>query len=417
MDKNSPIPALEKEYIRELAKKQLEYAKLPVMSERKRLWYLHNRSQGERPMVVMEESTFINDILPPRRCEHPVTAGMERQFSQQIAAHETFDDDKVIPDYFYVFHSIHMNILGQKQKRTRAAKGPGMHIDPLFETLEEGLPLLRPSEFACHAEESESYAKAAEDVLGDIMQVVTKDGSNCWSSSPTGHIIGIMGMENMYFSLMAEPDNFHTLMRLMTDDILRFLRWQEENSLLSLNNGNDYMGAGSYCFSDELPQADFAGRVRPKDTWGHLNSQESIGISPKQFEEFIYPYYEMIAKEFGLIYYGCCEPVHAFWDKSLSRLPNLRKISISPWCDEEFMGERLAGGRIIYSRKPSPIFLGVEAGFDEEAFTKHIRKTAAAVKGKCKAEIIFRDIISLHGNIEKTRRAVEITRNIMEDIY
>jgi hypothetical protein len=46
---NSTIPAPEKEYLRNLAKKLLDYARLPVMAERKRLWYLHNRLTGERP--------------------------------------------------------------------------------------------------------------------------------------------------------------------------------------------------------------------------------------------------------------------------------------------------------------------------------------------------------------------------------
>jgi len=206
-------------------------------------------------------------------------------------------------------------------------------------------------------------------------------------------------------------------MRIVTDDLVRVLRFQEEQEILVLNNGNDYMGAGSFCFSDELPAADFTGKVRSTDTWGHLNSQESIGISPDHFNEFIYPYYEKLAKEFGFIYYGCCEPVHSFWDKSLSRLPNLRKISISPWCDEEFMGERLTGSNVIYSRKPSPNHIGVKKEFDEDEFTADIKKTAAAVKGKCKAEFIFRDIYMLHGNREKTRRAVEITRNIAETMY
>ena len=32
----------ERDYLRELAKKYIEYSKLPVMKERKELWYNHN---------------------------------------------------------------------------------------------------------------------------------------------------------------------------------------------------------------------------------------------------------------------------------------------------------------------------------------------------------------------------------------
>ncbi|MDR0475652.1 MAG: hypothetical protein LBH43_18520 [Treponema sp.] len=416
MDRNSPIPASDKNCLRELAKKQLEYANLPVMAERKQLWTLHNRLQGKQPMVVMEEGTFANDILPPVRCQHPLASAMERQLAQNIAAYEIFDDDKVMPDFFTVNYAINTQFLGLKQKKTYAQNGLGYHIEPLFETLEKGLPLLRPSEYTCNNKETENYEKAAADILGDLLPVVKKNDFNIWFFNPTCHIVEMMSMENMYCAMISEPDEFHALMRAVIDDLARSLRWQEENQLLALNNGNDYMGSGSYCFSDELPLADFSGKVRAKDIWGHINSQESVGISPGHFAEFIYPYYEILAKEFGLVYYGCCEPVHAYWD-SLSRLPKLRKVSISAWCDEEIMGERLTSGNIIYSRKPSPNFLGIARDFDEDAFTAHIKKTAEAVKGKCKAEFIFRDVYSLRGNLDKIRRAVDITRSIAETMY
>jgi len=419
MDTNALIPASEREYLRDLAKKQLEYSKLPVMAERERLWILHNRLEGKRPMVVMEEGTFAKDILPPQRCGHPLAVHMERQISGVIAAYETFDDDKVVPDFFPVYYIIGTEFLGLKQKRTIATEGLGFHIEPVFETLEEGLPLIRSSVYVFDKEGTETYEKAAQDVLGDILTPVKKNSFNHWFTAPTQHVVEMMGMENMYCAMMNEGDEFHRLMELVTDDLIRCLRWQEAQGILLLNNGNDFMGSGSYCFSDELPALGHIGTVRSRDTWGHINSQESIGISPDQFAEFVYPSYEKLASEFGLVYYGCCEPVHAYWDKSLSRLPNLRKISISPWCDETFMAERLAepGRKVIYSRKPSPNFIGIEAEFDEEAFTAYIKKTADILGGRVKAEFIFRDIYSLNGNLKKVRRAVEITRQIAESMY
>ena len=125
-----------------------------------------------------------------------------------------------------------------------------------------------------------------------------------------------------------------------------------------------------------------------------MDSQETVGISPDMFEEFIFPCYQKIASQFGLLSYGCCEPVHPIWERCLSKLPNLRKISISPWCDEEYMGEQLRGSHVIYHRKPSPNFLGVDEILDEDAFRAHIRRSLTAAAG-CEMEITQRDVYTI----------------------
>ena len=130
------------------------------------------------------------------------------------------------------------------------------------------------------------------------------------------------------------------------------------------------------------------------------------------FGEFVYPYYEKTARLFGKVYWGCCEPVDKIWDDYISRLPNLAKVSISAWCDEEVMGEKLKDSPVIYSRKPSPNFVGVPEVFDEEAFAAHIRKTARAARD-CNVEIIMRDIYTLKGDRKRAKRAVDIARAII----
>ena len=79
------------------------------------------------------------------------------------------------------------------------------------------------------------------------------------------------------------------------------------------------------------------------------------------------------------------------------------------------MGEALKGTNVIYSRKPSPNYLGV-GSFDEEAFTSHIKKTIRAARG-CHAEILFRDIYTLTDDNTKAGRAVEIVRHLIEEMW
>jgi hypothetical protein len=147
-----------------------------------------------------------------------------------------------------------------------------------------------------------------------------------------------------------------------------------------------------------------------------MDSQETVGISPDMYNEFIFPYYKKISDLFGLFSYGCCEPVDPIWDRSLSKCDNLRKVSISPWCNEEFMGEKLKGSKVIYHRKPSPNFIGVGQELNEEAWRQHIIKTLKAAQG-CHLEITQRDIYSLGGDINKPRRAVRIIRELIDEYW
>ena len=73
------------------------------------------------------------------------------------------------------------------------------------------------------------------------------------------------------------------------------------------------------------------------------------------------------------------------------------------------MGEALRGSDIVFSRKPDPKFLGVEVKLDEDAWAAHIRETLDATHG-VNVEFIVRDVYTVHGNLGKARRAVEIAR-------
>lgn len=104
-----------------------------------------------------------------------------------------------------------------------------------------------------------------------------------------------------------------------------------------------------------------------------------------------------------------------FWHL-LSRFTNLRRISISPWCDEQMMGQALRGKRIVYHRKPSPNFLGVGDKLDEEGLRAHIRQTVDCARG-CTLEFTQRDVYTVHGSTQKVARYVEILREETQDCY
>lgn len=404
-----------KEYLRDLAKQQWVLSQLPVMRERENLWYDHNEAMGPRPMISVEEGHYWKEMCPEMKCTEPLHREMEYQLLNQIHRVTMIGDDRVTPDFYEIRYDMYDSICGLGQNSVssgiRASDGTaGYHIVPQIEIIEEDFDKLKPTQFRYRKTEIEEKKEQVEAIIGDILPVRLVNTANNWGPSPLRSIIGFMGMENAYIAMASEPEWFHKLMEFVTADAIRLYRYEEENGHMFLNNGNTLIGSGNWCFTRELPQKDFTGKVRSIDTWIHMNAEEACDISPAMFREFILPYQKRIAREFGLIYYGCCEPTSKFWDHGINEIANVRKVSISPWCDEKFMGERLAGKKIIYSRKPKDyLYLGTHTTLDEEAFRKNIRETVAATKG-CKVEYIFRDVMTIHGNASKVKRAVEIVR-------
>ncbi len=388
------------------------------MKERERLWYKHNAVQGERPMVLVEDISFWDEICPEFVCESPFARKMENEFYKRIVVVDLLEDDKVVPPYYQVDCGVRYQRYQVESKKVYASDGVGFHIEPIIEYLEDDFDKLKETIYRYDRSWEEEEVRAVEAVIGDIMPVIAVNVTNVWNISLAQQAVNLMGTENMFCSMIDEPDEFKTFMKFLGDDTIRLLKFQEENNCLQINNGNHYMGSGSYCFSDQLPQSGYNGTPRLIDNWGHLNAQEAVGLSNEMFSEFLLPDTMRVAHEFGLLYFGCCEPVSDFWENGVERIQNLRKVSVSPWCDEEYIAPRLAERNIIYSRKPSPNFIGIHKDFDQVAFREYVKKSAAAIKhGGAKAEFIFRDIYKLHGNTEKLKQAVHIVREETENIY
>lgn len=415
---NLTVTAKEREYLRELAKVQQEYSQLPIMKERTDRWYAHNALYGDRPMVIVELDSFRSDLVK-LQCTSPLAREIEETIKAETVRHELIDDDNVVPDSYYFPLDVKINDYGIEMHKEHAVDSKGRDLgfrdEHPIQCIEEDFDKLRPAEFSFDREASQKHENAINEILGDILPVVHENTEHRWHSMLTARAVQLMGMENWMMSMYDEPEQVHRLMRYLLDNSIRYLRWHEKEGLLTMNNANHFAGAGSRGFTHELSMpAD--GKITSHNLWGNTNSQESSSISPDMYSEFVYPYIEELAREYGFVYYGCCEPVNPFWEKDLKNLPNLRKVSISAWCDEAFMGEALRGSNIIYSRKPFPNYLGADKVFNEEVFATHIAKTLRSASG-CHCEIIFRDVYTLMGDDTRAGRAVTIVRRLIDELW
>lgn len=402
--------------LRELAKKQQEYANLPEMKELTSLWYRHNDLKGERPMITIEMSSFGNEIEKRFKCTSKTGRCIENRFYNTFANYEYIGDDVVIPPVFPVNYKTWFKPFSLEVESKHAAGSLGHQFKHHITDLKDDFHKLGKSTFGAETKEQVGEWKSfLENIFGDILPVQFI-GSGVYSV-PTQDVVHIMSMQNMLFSMVDYPDAFHKMMEMLSDDYVEYFKWMEAEKLLLPTTSYGSIAQGSFCFTNDLP-SESAGRdgqeIKIRDIWGFMDSQESAGISPEMYREFVFPYYKKISDMYGLFSYGCCEAVDPIWDDCISKCENLRKISISPWCNETFMGEQLRDNKVIYHRKPSPNFLGIGYAFDENAWREHIMMTLNAAKD-CKLEITQRDVYTLAGNVHKPRRAVEIVRELIEE--
>lgn len=406
------IDAGDRLILREVARKQLEYAHAPHMSLLREEWKRHNDCKAGRPMAVIEWGTFSQEVIPPlMHCKGAEARDVEWALYRNFVGQMLFADDSVVDAFMPVrpstwFKAFDIDIKVEKPQNEESL---GHRFREVITDLEEDFHKLGKSTFGVNHEADKARIALYEDIFGDILPAKMV-GSGLYAV-PTQKIVHLMSMETMLFSLYDYPELFHEMMERLTEDYLCYFRFLEQENILLPTTENEPVGNGTFAFTNELPSRRGDAPLLSKDVWGFMDSQETTGISPEMFETFMLPYYKRIADSYGLLSYGCCEAVDPIWENCLSKLQTLRKISISPWCNEEYMGEALAGKKIVYHRKPSPNYLGVDRNLDVDGLTKCIKKTLRAAKD-CPLEFTQRDVYTVHNDMDKVRQYMGVMRRV-----
>lgn len=385
------IPDRDRTILRDLAWRIAEIAADPVQDERRRIWYAQNALRPIRPPVfISPEGSWVellpNDVL---ECESDLARGIEMGLRRRIYAHEHFGDDQVVDADYRVPYAVTSTGwgIGPEVRHPETERGAYVWDAPIA-TLDDIERIQTPT--ATHdPEESARRLAWYQDLFGDILEV-TLHGRWWWALGLIDEWTRLRGITRTFWDMAEFPEMVHAGLRRLMEGRLAWIEQLEALDVLSLNNGNDYVGSGGFGYTDELPQADFDGHVRLRDLWGFTEAQTMSEVSPAMHEEFVLPYQLPILERFGLNCYGCCEPLDRKLDFLLARVPRLRRVSISPWADVRRSAEKL-GDRAIFSWKPNPAALaGVH--FAEEAVRAEIRETIAiAAEHGCVLEIILKD--------------------------
>ena len=406
------ISQKDREILRDLARYQLELANSPRNKKLYADWLANgaSKTQVTRPLIRIEINTFEHQIMPQMmKCEGEEARRIEQQMLRPIINFTQFEDDTLVPDYYGIEDAYQFTPFNLPVKVERTG-GLGHHFVPYLHDLEADEHLLGKSSYAVREDWAQQRLTQAQEIFGDILPV--KRISNAAYCTPMQDIVHIMNMDDMYMAMIDDEDRFTAMLDRLTDDYIEFFKAQESSGTLHTAARMQHLCQGTYCFTNELP--DDQPQAKLKDMWLFMDSQETAGVSPEMYKELVFPYYKKVMDHFGLVSYGCCEASHPIWDNCLSTIDHLRKISISPWCDEEFMGERLRGTGVTFLRKPPATILGMDTPeLDEAATLECFRKTGKAARD-CKIEIIQRDVYMVGSSAKKVHRFVELARKGLE---
>lgn len=400
------------EILRRLAGKVAEIAALPVHQEKARLWTKLNDLQSERPLVWINEICWhemnVEDELT-LRCEHPWAKDQEDQLRKTIYQWKHLPADMVVDDFLICPLAIHSTDFGVIEdvdivKTDESSDIVSRHFNVQITNPEDIEKIKLP--VIMHNEEATEFSYQAMCRVYDGILPVKKQGQTHIWFTPWDYLIRWWGIQEAMMDMIMRPEMVHAAVERMVDAWMVELDQFEQQNLLALDNNNTRVGSGGYGYVSELPGENYDPEyVKPCNMWGCSNAQIFSEVSPQMHWDFAVEHDMRWLRRFGLTYYGCCEPLDKKMDM-MRKIPNLRKISTSPWCNIERMIAE-AGSDYVISQKPSPAILA-ETDWDPAKARASIREVLEKAEGNCHIEFIMKDISTVRHEPQRLWQWAEI---------
>ena len=406
IDFDLTISPADRERLRPLAAQVAELAARPIEEEKRSLWYRHNDLEPTRPLIFCDLEDGWKEVFPPEslECEGGLARQWELILRKEIFYGTQVMDDAVIRPYFEV-PWVHNEVEWGLDIRFIRAEGFSYAWEAPIES-EEDIAKLQVPEIVIDRAKTASLVAVAEETFRDLLPVRI---NTRWFAGVgmTATLAYWRGMQQIMFDMIDNPELLHRLMAFIRDGNIGMMDSLEKARVLTLNNDGTYVGRGGFGWTRQLPQPDFTGTVRLCDVWGSSESQETVGVSPAMFGEFVFPYQLPLLERFGLNCYGCCEPLNTRWH-IVEKIPRLRRVSVPPAADLADSAEKL-GSRFILCMKPSPTDVAAMATFDEERIRAGLRAAFHTTRD-CRVEVVLKDTLTIRNDPTRVVRWARIAR-------
>ena len=402
----------DKTIVRDLASRVAEIATLPVQEQKRALWRKLNAKTPDRPMVMIDQVCWnemeIDDELGLRSSE-PDCRNWEQQLRRILYQWKHFPVDMVVESFVRVPKAVSGYGFGIQAIDDVAVTDPTNDVvGHLYHNQlrnEDDLQKIRMPEIGHDLSETDRRLSVAHELFDGLLEVCS------WGVDPYlslwDPLSTWMCVEGALYALVDRPEFMHRVLGRMTDGYLSMIDQLETQGLFS---GPQSLIHCTGAFCEELPAPGYdPARPRARDIWGIGLAQMLATVSPAMFKEYEADYVSRLCERFGLVYYGCCDPLDRKMNE-VRMIPNVRKISMSPWVDQE-RGAAEIGKDYVFSRKPSPAFLAPDK-FDPEAVREDLVATRLLCERYgCPLEFILKDISTV-GHVAE--RLFEWARIAME---
>lgn len=406
--------------LRELARKKHEYANLPEMEENRKLWRATNDLKMIKPPI------YINEICWPElagdpdlelRCTHPFARELEEFLRQELYCHEHGFGNQIVEDYLESPLVVYDSGFGIDEQvdlahTDRNSDIVSRHFHILIATMDD-IEKIKAPEIYVGMERTAQYTELMQDIFKDVIEIKQVGARGLWFT-PWDYLIRVMGVEETMMNLYDEPEFVEAAVKRYVDCAMVRMQKYRELGVWASNNTSCRVGSGGYGIISKLDDPDLAlTHCDTKQMWGCGNAQIFSDVSPAMHWQFSLQYEMDWLRQFGANYYGCCEPLYFKMD-ILDKIPNLRKVSMSPWNKWDEAAVRCKG-KYVMSCKPSPAIFATGT-LDEVKARAEIEKIVRQTEG-CSIEIIMKDISTVAYKPECLWQWAKVARETIDGLF
>ncbi|MBT5873047.1 MAG: hypothetical protein HOH43_06475 [Candidatus Latescibacteria bacterium] len=394
--------------LRRLAEQYAEISNDAEQDRRRELWRRHNSLKGSQPLIYVRAFAWKEMPQSECVCEDPSFRRIENFLRQQLFWYDMGDDSIFEP--WVTVPAVH-RCTGWGVPVTRLFSDPGQgsfKVDYPIKELDD-IEQLRVPHHEIDEEETAEIVQRISEAVGDIITVNVDRGPSyrMWSADLSTDLGYLRGIEHFMMDMTDHPEWLHRFMNFLSSGVRKAHEEAEGLGDWGLSAHQNQAMAYSEELQDPAPNVDNTPRC---ELWAFMAAQEFAGVSPEMHDEFLLQYQLPILKEFGLVAYGCCEDLTHKIDM-LRQIPNLRRITVSPFADVAKCAEQI-GREYVLSYRPSPADM-VSYDFNPERIRKILKQDLGACT-KSHVDITLKDVETVQNDPHRIRNWVKIVREVTD---